>query len=192
MSETSLADDLLILNFKDPLTKANIVVTDIASARYAIKIACDAYFSIEYMKQNMEKMLSRSAQETNAQALAIVVPYLPKKYNTHTGVQEYYTKVPDPLPDTVPQEIADVLASLQEQLKIERERATAELQEEIPTLEYTINRMEATTSAWFKSQIEENAAWLAGKTSAVLSGCTVQLLEDGTTVHYTYVDMEYD
>ena len=89
------------MKLEDPLNQSEIQITDVASARYALKTANDYHFAQIHLREQMEKELTRSAKETNAQILKILQLFLTEKvWTDHYGNYEMrpISYIPDPIP----------------------------------------------------------------------------------------------
>ena len=179
------------MKLEDPLNQSEIQITDVASARYALKTANDYHFAQIHLREQMEKELTRSAKETNAQILKILQLFLTEKvWTDHYGNYEMrpISYIPDPIPDEVPQWAKDAITNLRSQLELERERAEAELAENSEELLEMENYLEDKAGAWFKTQ--RGKGWLAGQNNVILGGCT--MTNDGGEVSFEYKEQNYD
>lgn len=179
------------MKLEDPLKGMEIEVEDVASARYALKTANDYHFAQIHLREQMEKELRRSEEETDAQILKILQLFLTEKvWLDHYGNYEMrpISYIPNPLPDEVPQWAKDAIANLRSQLEIERERAEAELAENSEELLEMENYLEKKAGSWFKTQ--RGKGWLAGQNKVTLGGCT--MTNDGAEVEFEYREQDYD
>jgi len=169
---------------EDPLNLQELKVTDISTARFALKTANDQHFAILHMRETMLKELARSSQEVILQKWLLVKPYLPAN-DEHLADPRPY--VPNPLPESVPQSVRAALLYLDEQYSIEVTRAEAELADQSEELLKLRDELCEKVKAWFIN--EQGAAWLAGN-SAVMGGCTVTY--SGGDVTFEFEELNYD
>lgn len=168
-------ETIVYVPVEDPLKGNTLEVKDISTARYAMKVASDSYFAIIAMREQMERELKRSRAEMAVQKLELVRPYIPEEVDGN-GRPIPLKKMPNPLPDTVPQSVIGALTLLDNQLQIEVERAEAELNESAVPLQKTSQDMIDKVKPWLKQQIQAGAAWLGGKSYIVMSGCTIDYI----------------
>lgn len=185
---------LLTKKIEDPLNFESLQVTDIASARYALKLANDQYYAVIHMREQMEKELVRSKTETDAQSLKILQQFLTEfvYVGGYLGYAERpITYVPDPLPEPpeLPQWAYDAVKYMQAQLAFERTRAEAELADESEEIDEMREYLEGLVKAWFIAEVQAAPDWLNGESSTVLGGCT--LTYDNGEVTFGYAELEY-
>ncbi len=180
-----------MIKYEDPLTLAEVEVTDVATAYYVLKHTNDLHFAIHYMGENMNKEYSRNVQENFTLEHDLVAPYL-ETDTTVTSEGYVYTvplrDIPKPLPASVPQKIKEAVEYLDAQLELDRERLTADLNEGTAPLKESLEILETKARDWFKSEVENGADWLGGARKAVLSGCTLSYEGGGVSFEYTEMD----
>ena len=178
----------------DPLNEMELEVTDVATARYALKTANDYHFAQIHMREQMERELMRSALEVTAQKRAIVNPYLKEmtaaelsnvNYEIYSRSSENFIEIYAP---TTPAAMVRAFKELDAGLAKERERAESELAENSVELLEMENYLEEKAGAWFKSEI--GRPWLAGRNAVTLGGCT--MVADGDEITFTFEEQDYD
>lgn len=176
---------------EDPLKNWEALeVTDIATARYALKIANDQHFAVIHMREHMERELARSRLEVTAQSMMLLEPYF-SKYDEHGQLTSFgMGRIPDPLPSRVPAWIQNGIRHMNEQLAIERERAEAELADQCaPLLEIKAALVEL-VKAWFIAEVQANPDWLGHLPRATLGGCKMTY-NGGDDVTFEFAELDY-
>lgn len=169
---------------EDPLNFQNLQVTDIASARYALKVANDQHFAILHMREQMQKELNRSAEEVFNQKWLLIKPYV----LTDSDL-EPRPFIPNPLPENVPVPVERALFYLDEQYNLEITRAEAELADQSDELYKIRDHLMELVKAWFISELQNGATWLTGN-AATIGGCT--LIYTGDDVTFDFVELDYE
>lgn len=172
---------------EDPLNWQTLEITDISTARYALKIANDHYYAIIHMREQMEKELARSAQEVYAQSLSLVQQYV--TYSDRYGATQPIDYLPNPIPETVPLEVRNGIAYMNEQLVVERQRAEAELADNSEPLQEIISNLEGLVKPWARQQFLTPPGWLDKLNTFTLGGCTVTY--NGEDVIFSYAELDY-
>lgn len=181
---------LLTNKVEDPLNWQALQVTDIPSARYALKIANDQFYAVIHMREQMEKELARSAREVYEQSVFLLRPYIPAfDSQGHPTSFFLYGIIPDPLPEKVPQHVKAAIAFLNAQLAPERERAEAELADNSEELNEMREYLEGLVKPWFIAEVKAAPDWLCGSNSIILGGCT--LVYENGDVTFTYEELDY-
>lgn len=179
------------MNIEDPLRNfADLKVDDLATARYALKIANDQHFAVIHMYEQMERELARSQQETNAQILWILQQYLTA---TRPGsyLEEPIQHIPDPLPEKLlPQRAIDAVHYMQGELAIERQRAEAEVADNAVQLYEIRDYLMSLVQVWFENEVKTQADWLYGKDVITIGGTTLSLENGG--FEYEFFELDYE
>ena len=178
---------------EDPLNWQNLEVYDIATARYALKIANDHYYAIIHMREQMEKELARSAAEVYNQSLRLVQMYLTQKeWTDHYGNYRLVpiSYVPNPIPEEVPLRVRNGIAYMNEQLVVERERAEAELADQSESLQEIIDHLEELVRIWARQQFTTNPGWVNGLRNFTLGGCTLTFADND--ISFSYAELSYE
>ena len=187
---------LLRNKVEDPIGWQALQVTDIATARYALKLANDQYYAVIHMRAQMEKELARSQLETTRQSLKILQRFLTETHYYSSGGSGYFVEVPisyvpEPLPEppVIPQWAYDAIIYMREQLVVERERAEAELADQIEDLDEMRTYLEGLVKEWFIAEVQASADWLNDAPTAVWGGCTLTYADGEVT--FSYAELDY-
>lgn len=146
-------------------------VQDLATARYLLKVANEYYFAMEHMREQVDREMQRSEGENSDHKLKLVLPYLPKFDELGEPIE--YTHLPAILPSNLPARVTEAFSYLSEQMSLERARANAELADECASMQEVYDSIMALVFEWFASEVNGNAAWLCGRHSITLAGCTM-------------------
>lgn len=177
-----------MFQIEDPLSMADLKVTDISSARFALKAANDYHFAVIHMRAEMEKALARSRQENQAQALKLIQQFV--FITTSEGFTRPISYIPEPLPEEVPQWVRTGIAQMASQLEKETERAEAELAQDSEPLLEMEDILCDKVKTWFVAQVRNRPQWLGSFTEITLGGCTLQY--SGGNVTFNFSELNYD